>query len=115
MIANKFLRALLSPPLTRTTTLRSGKLLAKLYSQRNTVIPQILLCEDRGPSFRHDDVDFAHCIVNSSGSTFGRIAVCVKLAAESAYLFGCALSGIEIHEISPGMVNCNLSHCQFRS
>jgi len=52
-------------------------------------------------SFCHD-VDFARCIVNRGGSTFGRIAVCVKLAAESACLFGCALSGIEIYEIPAG-------------
>jgi hypothetical protein len=37
--------------------------------------------------FRYDDVDFARCIVNRGGSAFGRIAVCVKLAAESAGLF----------------------------
>ena len=76
-----------------------GKQAAKLFSQGKTVIPQILLRDDGGLSFRHDDVDFARCIVNRGGSTFGRIAVCVKLAAESAGLFGCALSGIEIHEI----------------
>ena len=53
-------------------------------------------------SFRDYDVDFARGVVNSCGSTFGRIAVCVKLTAESACLFGGALSGIEIHEIPAG-------------
>src|SRR6516165_3909567 len=54
------------------------------------------------PSFRDYDVDFARRVVNSGGSTFGRIAVRVKLTAESACLFGGALSGIEIHEIPTG-------------
>jgi len=61
-----------------------------------------LVFENRGLSLCHDDVDFARCIVNRGGSTFGRIAVCVKLAAESACLFGYALSGIEIHHIPAG-------------
>ena len=47
-------------------------------------------------------IDFARRVVNSGGSTFGRIAVCVKLTAESACLFGGTLSGIEIHEIPAG-------------
>ena len=53
-------------------------------------------------SFRDYDVDFARGVVSSGGSTFGRIAVCVKVTAESACLFGGALSGIEIHEIPAG-------------
>jgi len=50
-------------------------------------------------SFRDYDVDFARGVVNSGGPTFGRIAVRVKLTAESGCLFGGALSRIEIHEI----------------
>jgi hypothetical protein len=36
-----------------------------------------------GQSFRYNEVDFARCIVDGSGSTFRRIAAGVKPTAES--------------------------------
>ena len=66
------------------------------------MIPQILVCEDGGCHFATRTSISPVALLAVAAPHSVALPFCVKLAAESACFFGCALSGVAIHEIPAG-------------